>query len=142
MSSVEHALAVFSDYDEMRSLMMAGLFVVPDCSDINIWHGLIHVREGRFRYGTFRFILVGLSWRMRDEGLLLEARLIRLGTQRAPGAEPLSSSCQRQRSSTYRALNSAILRPSPSVCTLRTPRTARGRSWSSSTGRTTRSSTR
>ena len=52
------ALQLVADYEEMRSLMMSGLFVIPDGLDLSIWHGLLHVREGRYRAGTFRFILV------------------------------------------------------------------------------------
>lgn len=51
------ALQLLSDYEEMRSLMVYGLYVLPDVLDLYIWHGLLIVREGRYAGGAFRFIV-------------------------------------------------------------------------------------
>jgi ubiquitin-protein ligase len=51
------ALQLVSDYEEMRSLMTYGLYVIPDSVDLSLWHGLINVREGRYHGGSFRFII-------------------------------------------------------------------------------------
>lgn len=51
------ALQLVSDYEEMRSLMVYGLYVLPDVLDLYIWHGLLIVREGRYAGGAFRFVI-------------------------------------------------------------------------------------
>jgi len=75
-------LQLLSDYEELRTLMTYGLYVcttsriaapfasaltkrltplvqvMPDSLDLYLWHGLINIREGRYKGGSFRFILV------------------------------------------------------------------------------------
>jgi ubiquitin-protein ligase len=51
------ALALLSDYAEMRVLMSYGLWLMPDTLDLRVFHGLLAVREGRYAGGLFRFAL-------------------------------------------------------------------------------------
>jgi ubiquitin-protein ligase len=52
------ALQILADYEELRPMLCFGLYVIPDTIDLYIWHGLIVLRDGRYKGGKFRFILL------------------------------------------------------------------------------------
>jgi ubiquitin-protein ligase len=48
---------IVRDYEDIRTHMTAGLYVIPDTRDIRVWHGCMIVRSGRYSGGIFRFII-------------------------------------------------------------------------------------
>lgn len=48
---------ILADYEELRPFLSFGLSIIPDSIDLYLWHGVLFVREGRYRGGVFRFII-------------------------------------------------------------------------------------
>ena len=57
-AETRHRFALLREYGQLYNHTQTGLFVLPDTSDENVWHGVVFIRQGLYEGGIFRFRVV------------------------------------------------------------------------------------